>query len=163
MWITRKEAGDDKTKNYYVMEEGKMYFNVYKTAKTHGQQVVDVPEHVQTIILRFLKLTGGYRRSRGRAPLLPLICSYDGAHYDSPTKMTLFLNRAFGKKLSCNIIRHSYISNLYTPAVLKMGETASAMGHGRTCHLSYFRTAAPVGGAGTADSGSDSGSVIEHV
>lgn len=161
MWITRKEAGDDKTKNYYVMEEGKMYFNVYKTAKVHGQQVVDVPEHVQAIIHRFLKLTGGYRRSRGRAPLLPLICSYDGAHYDSTSKMTLFLNRAFGKKISCNIIRHAYISNLYTPAVGSMEKAASSMGHSVMTHLHYFR--APTGGAGTADSESDAGSVIEHM
>ena len=116
MWVTRKEPGTDMTKNYYVIKQGKMYFNTYKTAKTYGQQVVDVPEHVQKLIMRFLKLTGGYRASRGRAALLPLICSYDGAHYDNPTKMTVFLNRAFdGKKISCNILRHAYISNLYTP------------------------------------------------
>jgi hypothetical protein len=161
MFITRKKAGDDKTKNYYVLEEGKMYFNVYKTAKKHGQQIVDVPENVQSILSRFLKLTAMYRQTRGRAPMMPLICNYQGAHVDNVTKMTLFLNRAFGKKISCNIIRHSYISSLYTPAVLKMGETAAAMGHGRTCHLSYFRT--PIGGAGTADSDSDVGSVIDLV
>lgn len=162
MWVTRKEPGTDLTKNYYVIKEGKMYFNVYKTAKTHGQQVVDVPEHVQKLIMRFLKLTGGYRASRGRAPLLPLICNYDGAHYSNPTKVTLFLNRAFdGRKISCNILRHAYISSLYTPAVGSMADTADAMAHSVTTHLTYFR--APAGGAGTADSSSDGGSVIEHV
>lgn len=161
MWVTRKEPGADLTKNYYVMKEGKMYFNVYKTAKTHGQQVVDVPEHVQKLILQFLKLTGGYRASRGRAALLPLICSYDGAHYSNPTKMTVFLNRAFdGKKVSCNILRHAYISNLYTPAVGVMEETASSLGHSVLTHLHYFRN--PAGGAGTADSESDDGSIIKH-
>ena len=161
MFVTRKEPGTDLTKNYYVMEQGKMYFNVYKTAKTHGAQVVDVPEDVQAIILRYLKLTGSYRSSRGRAPMMPLICSYDGAHLYQQNRMTLLLHRAFGKKIGCNIIRHAYISNLYTPAVLTMGETALAMGHGRSTHLSYFRT--PAGGAGTTDMSSEASSVIEHM
>lgn len=158
MWVTRKEPGDDKSKNYYVIEQGKMYFNIYKTAKTHGEQIVEVPKNVQDIIYRFLTFTGCYRRSRGRAPLMPLFCSYDGAHYEQASKMTIVLNRAFGKKVSCNIIRHSYVSSLYTPAVADMEKKAAEMGHEVMTHISYFR--APVGGAGT-DSSSDVGSVID--
>jgi hypothetical protein len=160
MFITRKAPGADKSKNYYVIDEGKMYFNVFKTAKTHGTQVVDVPKNVQLTIARFLKLTGGYRRSRGRAPMLPLICSYDGAHYDNPTKMTLLLNRAFGKKVSCNIIRHAFISNLYTPAVGSMEKTAEKMGHSVVTHLQYFRTL--TNGAESAEHGTKDGDKIEH-
>ena len=162
MWVTRKAPGDDKSKNYYVLNEGKMYFNAYKTAKTHGTQTVDVPKNVQKILLDYLRLTGCYRRSRGRAPLMPLICSFDGAHYEAGGTMTHLLNRAFGKKVSCNIIRHAYVSNLYSPEVTGMAETAKAMAHAVTTHLSYYR--APVGGAGvTSDSDSDDArsSVIE--
>jgi hypothetical protein len=164
MWVTRKAPGDDKSKNYYVINEGKMYFNAYKTAKTHGVQTVDVPKSVQKVLFQYLKLTGCYRRSRGRATLMPLICSYDGAHYTAGGTMTHLLNRAFGKKVSCNIIRHAYISNLYTADVVGMADTAKSMAHGVTTHLSYYRT--PVGGAGvTSDSDSDSdeanSSVIE--
>ena len=157
MFVTRKAPGDDKTKNYYVMDEGKMYFNAYKTLKTHGQQIVDVPKKVQAVIERFLKLTGSYRRSRGRAPLMPLICSYDGAHMEAANAMTKLLNRAFGKKVSCNIIRHSYVSGLYSPAVVGMVQSSKDMGHSLKMHLDYYRdSAAAVGGAGT-----DIGAVID--
>jgi integrase len=164
MWVTRKAPGDDKSKNYYVINEAKMYFNAYKTAKTHGVQTVDVPKPVQKVLLQYLKLTGCYRRSRGRATLMPLICSYDGAHYTAGGTMTHLLNRAFGKKVSCNIIRHAYISNLYTADVVGMADTAKSMAHAVTTHLAYYRK--PVGGAGvTSDSGSDeaSSSVIEVI
>lgn len=162
MWVTRKAPGDDKSKNYYVLKEGKMYFNAYKTAKTHGTQTVDVPKHVQKILLEYLRLTGCYRRSRGRAPLMPLICSFDGAHYEAGGTMTHLLNRAFSKKVGCNLIRHAYVSNLYSPEVTGMAQAAKAMAHDLATHISYYRE--PVGGAGvTSESDSDDvrSSVIE--
>ena len=49
---------DVKTDNYYKNTKmgGKFYFNVYKTAKNYGLQIIDVPKDLNTILKRWIKL-----------------------------------------------------------------------------------------------------------
>jgi hypothetical protein len=45
---------DTKKDNYY--KAGKFYFNVYKTAKTYGLQVIDVPKELDIILKKWIKI-----------------------------------------------------------------------------------------------------------
>ena len=165
MYVVRKTMPDDKTRNYFVYEERKFYFNTYKTYKTYDTQVIDVPVRLANIIWNFIKETSCWNRSRGRAVQMPLVCSYDGAPYEAINAMTRLLNKAMGKNVSCNLIRHAYVSHLYSDAIADIDKTAAAMAHSVTTHLSYYRK--PAGGAGDSSSeSSDSDSdvdVIKHV
>jgi len=134
MWIVTGSPGTDMTKNYYVRSTRKMYFNEFKTVKTQGQQVIDVPAELAAIIQKARPTDG------------PLFTAADGGPLKDPSAMTKILNKAFGRKVSVNILRHSYVSSLYNPAIAKIGKTASAMAHSVGMHASYYRS--PAGGAG---------------
>ena len=45
---------DVKTDNYY--KSSKFYFNKYKTAKTYGLQIVDLPKELNTILKKWIKI-----------------------------------------------------------------------------------------------------------
>jgi len=136
MWIVTGSPGTDMTKNYYVRSTRKMYFNEFKTVKTQGQQVIDVPAALAAIIQKARPTDG------------PLFTAADGGPLKDPSAMTKILNKAFGRKVSVNILRHSYVSSLYNPAIAKIGKTASAMAHSVETHTTYYRT--PAGGAGAS-------------
>jgi hypothetical protein len=41
---------------YNYIEKNKMYFNSYKTAKTYGCQVIDIPKALQTILKKWINI-----------------------------------------------------------------------------------------------------------
>jgi hypothetical protein len=45
----------EKEKDNY-MDKNKLVFNSYKTAKTYGQQVVDIPKELKSILTKWIKL-----------------------------------------------------------------------------------------------------------
>jgi hypothetical protein len=45
---------DSKKDNYY--KSGKFYFNVYKTAKNYGEQVIKVPKELDIILKKWIKV-----------------------------------------------------------------------------------------------------------
>ena len=45
---------DTKTENYY--KKSKLYFNIYKTAKNYGLQVIDVPKELDVILKKWIKI-----------------------------------------------------------------------------------------------------------
>ena len=45
---------DVKTDNYY--KSGKLYFNKYKTSKTYGLQIVDLPKELNTILKKWIEI-----------------------------------------------------------------------------------------------------------
>jgi hypothetical protein len=99
---------DDNTKNYYY--RGKFYFNRFKTAKTYGQQIVDVPAELDKII---------QHHAKEGEPLLPSMNS---------VKMTRMLNKIFGKKISVNMLRKYYVTTKYGDTMKELKDDASDMG-----------------------------------
>jgi len=111
---------DKETDNY--MTGRKMVFNDYKTKKIYGQQTVDIPQKLKTIIDKWTsKHDNDY-----------LIFSDTGSPMTS-AQLTHRLNRIFdGKKVSVNMLRHSYITHTVlpqTPALKRLENTAKDMGH----------------------------------
>lgn len=108
------------TDNY--LNGRKMVFNDYKTKKIYGQQTVDIPTKLKTIIDRWSKKHNNDY----------LVFNDDGSPMSS-AQLTHRLNRIFdGRKVSVNMLRHSYITHTVlpqTPALKKLEETAKDMGH----------------------------------
>jgi hypothetical protein len=111
----------DKNKDNY-MSGRKMVFNVFKTSKTYGTQTVDIPQRLKNIIDKWTRLhTNDY-----------LIFNDNGTPMTS-AQLTHRLNKIFdGRKVSVNMLRHSYITYKVLPsmpAIKKLEQTAKDMGH----------------------------------
>ena len=91
----------DKTKDNYRYG-AKLYFNSYKTAKTYGEQVIPIPLTLARILKRW-----------------EMINDKDYLFYDSKgnqltnVKLNQRLNKIFGKKVSVNQLRHTYLTHKY--------------------------------------------------
>ena len=119
---------DTKTDNYY--KAGKFYFNVYKTSKKYGLQVIDVPKDLNTTLKKWIKInTNDY-----------MLYSTNNNKLTS-TQITRILNKVFGKNVSTSLLRHIYISNIYKdlPALNQMEALASNMGHSVEQALEYIK------------------------
>lgn len=107
-----------ETDNY--MEKGHFVFNAYKTADKYGQQKVKIPRQLQLIITKWSKL--------GLSDYL--LFNRKGKPMSQPF-LTTFINGIFGKRVSVDILRHSFITEKVlanTPALTELQQVASDMG-----------------------------------
>jgi len=94
----------DKGKNY--IEKHKMYFNSYKTAKTYGCQIIDIPKPLQSIWKKWITITIN--------PTKTLLFDINMNPLSS-VKLNQRINKIFsGRKVSVNALRHSYLTDKYT-------------------------------------------------
>lgn len=120
---------DPQKDNYY--KAGKMYFHIYKTAKKYGQQVLIVPKEIDGFIKKWVKINSNDY----------LLFSSNGHHLSS-SQITRILNKCFdGKKVSTDLLRHIYLTNLYkdTPALRQMADVAESMSHSINMSLQYVK------------------------
>lgn len=108
-------------------------FNVYKTAKTHGQQIMDIPNDLKLVIMQYVK---AYPVKKSQC--YRLLVNKTGKALTSGNAITRILNKIFKKKVSVNMLRHSYLSNKYN--IDEMKSDAEAMGHSLALQKSYLRS-----------------------
>ena len=95
----------DKTKDNYL-DKNKMVFNSYKTAKTYGQQIVEIPSALKSILTKWIKIN----------PSEYLLFDTNLGKLSS-VKLNQRLNKIFGKKISTNQMRHTYLSDKYQDTI----------------------------------------------
>ena len=126
-----KIKGDiDKNKDNYK-NKSILYFSTYKTARFYGTQEVEMPKDLNSLVNKFMKIN----------PYEYLFNDSNG-HKLNSVKLSQRLNSIFGgKKVSVNILRHSYLSDKYKniPALQDMINTASEMGHSLNESLEYVK------------------------
>jgi integrase len=148
MYVVRKASdATDTAKNYFVLNEDKMYFNSYKTSKALGPQTADVPPELSAILRAYIKRTALYAETKGSMPDYPLICRQSGIHMKPVNTMTYLLSDALGKAAGSNMLRHSYLTHKYGGVTEEMADDAEAMAHSVGTQATYIRVPA-VGGAG---------------
>jgi hypothetical protein len=116
------------TDNFYC--KGMLYFNIYKTSKSYGEQNIKLPDDIDKMVKKYIKkIDNQYFFFNPKT----------GNKFTSPN-ITLLINGIFGKKVSTNMLRHVYLSNKYkdVPALLEMEETAKAMGHNLNVALEMY-------------------------
>jgi site-specific recombinase XerD len=119
---------DPKKDNYY--KAGKFYFNIYKTAKTYGLQIVSVPPELNVLLKKWIKIN---KKDY-------MLYSTNGNKLTS-SQVTRILNKVFGKNVSSSLLRHIFLTNKYKdiPALKKMEELSSQMGHSVEQALEYIK------------------------
>lgn len=92
----------DKEKDNYL-EKSKMVFNSYKTAKTYGQQTVDVPKPLVSILKKWIAVNP-----------TPYLIFDSNMNQLTSVKLNQRLNKIFSdKKISVNALRHSFLTDKY--------------------------------------------------
>ena len=125
---------DTKTDNYIVKNQ--MIFHKYKTFSSYGKQQFTINSDLQNLIAKWKKInTHDY-----------LILNSKFKQCDGP-QITRILNNIFDdkdkdKRVSANMIRHSYLTHFYSgqmPPLTEMEELAQKMGHSINTALTYIK------------------------
>ena len=113
------------------MNAGIFYFNRFKTAK-FKKDVFKVPTKLKNIIQKWARITN--------SPYL-LFQSRNKDKQISPSFLNSSLHRIFGKNVSVNILRHSYLTAYYAgiPALKDIKEMNNMMGHSLETSLEYVK------------------------
>jgi len=126
-----KDSEDElnDNENYIIVNDSiKIILNNYKTSKKYGKYIIDkLPELLKELIIELIK-------SKEKKDGNYLFTNNKGKKY-TQNQFSNRINRLFlkvnKKKVGLNILRHSFISNLYrsNPSNKKKIEIASNMGH----------------------------------
>jgi len=123
----------DKSKNYYDKSKQEFVFNKYKTAKSSGEQKVDVPESLQKTLALYLKY-----HPKPDGDDYPLLVKNNSKV--SANSITRILNQIFHKKIGASMLRHIYLTSKYGDKVNEMSKDADAMGHSVAEQKEYVLT-----------------------
>jgi hypothetical protein len=112
--------------NYYDMATQRFIFNKYKTVKTFGEQVFDVPEDLQATLKLFIE---HHPLNKGKVKEFKLLVKQDGTPLNTVNSITRILNRIFGKKIGSSMLRHAFVSTKFGGALADMKSDADKMAH----------------------------------
>jgi len=118
----------DESKDNY-MGKKKFFFNNYKTDKSYGKQTIDINTKLYNIIKKWEKKHNN-----------DYLLFSDNGKPLQPSQLTLRLNKLFGKRVSVNALRHSFITEDVLeamPEIRKLEKTAREMGHSLDSQILY--------------------------
>lgn len=125
MYVVKKLGKEyPKDKNYYDMATKRFVFNKYKTAKTYGEQIVDVPDELQKALAAYIKYHPNNKEKEYK-----LLVKQDGTALNTVNAITRILNRIFEKNIGSSMLRHIYLTSKYGDNLKEMKEAARGMGH----------------------------------
>jgi len=121
---------DTEKDNYIDLKKGIVHYNIFKTAKNYkGGQTIPLPTKMKKILKDWLRYNDNeYLFVDSRKNKL------------NQTKLTMLLNNFFDKKVSTNMIRHSYLTHVYENIPKDLPEM---MAHSQNMSLKYRRVDAP--------------------
>lgn len=121
-WVALSRTVDKDNKTNYIQGKN-LVFNVYKTARTYGQQRVEMPVKLQNIIKKWLKLTNG---------ISEWVLFDINANQMTVSQLNTRIGKILGNGAGINIIRHIYVSDKVlanAPLLEELEEVAADMGH----------------------------------
>jgi hypothetical protein len=130
-----KKVPEDTNYNYLDINEWKWVFNNYKTQKKYQQKIIEIPDELKSILQVYLKFHPGidakFLKRKTASPddkPIPFLVRYDGTAINSSTDMTRMLNKIFGKKVGCSMLRAIFLTDKYGKLTEEMNDDTKAMG-----------------------------------
>jgi hypothetical protein len=119
------------------LKGNKLFFNTYKGSDNKGQQIIELPSGKKDLVMifkKFIKLN----------PHDYLLVDSQGKKMNS-VKINQHLEKIFNKKISVNLLRHSYVSEKYPiTQVAELTKDAADMGSSVNMMLNqYIKKASP--------------------
>lgn len=121
-----KEGDASDENNYYDIKGQRFIFNKFKTAKTYGRQIVELPEALKATLTYYIKR---HPLAKEMKTGYPLLVDAHGEPLTAVNAITRLLNKLFGKKVGSSMLRHIFITDKYGGAKTEMETDATAMGH----------------------------------
>ncbi len=135
--ITDKTSKD---KNYLDLDKKQFVFNVYKTSKKYGEQVINIPDKHYDLILTYLKYHPIIGKSKiNKKTDAPFLVKYDGTPLDKINSITRVLNRIFKRNIGSSMLRHIYLSGKYDNVLDEQKKDAELMGHSTNQQRDYIK------------------------
>ena len=114
-YVEMKIRNVDKKSDNYI-QGNKLVFNTYKTSKSKGQQIIDIPKELKTILNKWVKIN----------PSEYLLFDVKGNKLSS-VKINQRFEKIMGKKFSVNMFRKLFLTDKYGDTVKKMKELEKDM------------------------------------
>ena len=105
---------DKDTDNY--LDKNSLVFNTYKTAKFYGEQRIEIPKELKSILTKWLKSNDSEY----------LLFDINGSKLTS-VKLNQRLEKIFGKKAGANLLRHLYLTSKFGDTIKKNNEIDETM------------------------------------
>lgn len=102
------------TDNY--IDKNSLVFNTYKTAKFYGEQRIEIPKELKSILTKWIKINDSEY----------LLFDINGSKLTS-VKLTQRLNKIFGKHAGANLLRHLFLTEKFGDTIKKNNEIAESM------------------------------------
>jgi hypothetical protein len=123
-----KKTPSNEAYNYLDVSKWNWIFNNYKTQKKYAQQIIPVPEDLQGILKVYLKFHPKSKEMKKAASAEAFLVKYDGTPITTSPEMTRLLNKIFGKKVGCSMLRSIYLTEKYGDTMKEMKEDVNQMG-----------------------------------
>ncbi len=133
------------TKNYLSVSEMTFIFNVYKTSKTYGKQIIPIEnEELKATINKYLNfhpLLNGKKITATQE--IPFLCTAEGHELNKTNSLTRIINSCFddgihkGKHIGSQLLRHIWLSSKYD--IDKMKYDAKSMAHSMAQQKEYLK------------------------
>ena len=122
---------DTKVDNYVDIKKKVIGFNKYKTYKTYGFQLIELPKEVLPTLKKFLKIneTDYLLVKNNGKPL-------------SASDLSKRIGTIFGdEKMGVDVLRSMYVSRMYknVPELVKLEKVAQEMGHSVNAAMTYYK------------------------
>lgn len=128
VYVKMKNANPD-TDNYVDFKKKQFVFNIYKTVKTHGRQIVQINPELLKVLKAWLKINDNDY----------LLVKPNGKNF-SPSELSKELNNIFG--CGIDVLRSVYVNGVYgdaLPQMKKLEAVANAMGHSVNSAMTFYR------------------------
>lgn len=128
--VFKNEPNLPDNKNYLAYDENKFIFNKYKTSKTNGELIENIPEKLNEVLKIYYKFHPLLKGKKiNKTTNIDFLVYSDGKNLSSVNSITRILNKIFNKKIGSSMLRHVYLTSKFGDTVKQMKETAEVMGH----------------------------------
>lgn len=123
---TKVDPDNNDGINYYDSKNKQLIIRNYKTEKTHGERIIDIPAKLHKIIMDFQKKSKGVNNDKW------LICRTTGTQLESVAINKMFASALGRSGISSSMMRKIYISESLDNGIMtkqKREKDAIIMGH----------------------------------
>lgn len=137
--VFKNDSSLPDTRNYLVYDENKLIFNKYKTSKTNGELIENIPEKLNNVLKIYYKFHPLLKGKKiNKTTNIDFLVYSDGKNLSSVNSITRILNKVFNKKIGSSMLRHIYLTSKFGDTVKEMKETAEVMGHSVTMAMDNY-------------------------
>jgi hypothetical protein len=116
--------------NYLDMNRWEWVFNNYKTQKKYQQKVIPICDELKSILEIYFKFHSQTKllKKKTITEQIPFLVYFDGKPLNTSTEMTRMLNKIFGKKIGCSMLRAIMLTGKYGSTLEELKKDVADMG-----------------------------------